>query len=313
MAKQIVTITLYLPEIVFDIQNKTYITGRSRSTGNNFEEVANIQVNGDDENQEQILRTITDALATLRTRLSEYIVETQINLSADNLQLSREDNVVVKLAMPTNYNITTRQQVASGCHRFIVSQSIAEWFTMTDKADAADYAALAAQAITDIREAISKRRRPVRMACLGGSWTEVDEQMSSVKPAIVLIIPEKTNIEITPPVVIGRQGAAVQKTTYSDETVAYSYTPAGAEDDIIAIPADAAVCSAEIDNTAHTVKITGLKIGGTVVSLVSAGNDEATADIKVKVGAISIGGLSDGTKTPTGDITQQDDITQQTI
>ena len=40
MAKIALTVTLYMSEIIYRVQNKTYITGRSRQNGNNHEEVA---------------------------------------------------------------------------------------------------------------------------------------------------------------------------------------------------------------------------------------------------------------------------------
>ena len=63
MAKKTITITEYMSELLYDIQNKTYLTGRSRQTGANHEEVANMQANDDDENANQIIRSIGNAFA----------------------------------------------------------------------------------------------------------------------------------------------------------------------------------------------------------------------------------------------------------
>lgn len=75
MAKKTITMTLFVSELVYDIQNKTYLTGRSRQTGTNHEEVANMQANDDDENASQILRSIQNAFGTLKTKLSEWLDE----------------------------------------------------------------------------------------------------------------------------------------------------------------------------------------------------------------------------------------------
>ena len=48
MAKQNVSITLYVSEMLYDIQNKTYLTGRSRQNGQNHEEVANMMASDDE-------------------------------------------------------------------------------------------------------------------------------------------------------------------------------------------------------------------------------------------------------------------------
>ncbi len=65
MAKKTITITLYMSELIYDVQNKTYLTGRSRSTGKNHEEVAHMQANDDDENANQIARSIGNAFANM--------------------------------------------------------------------------------------------------------------------------------------------------------------------------------------------------------------------------------------------------------
>lgn len=160
MAKKTITITLYMSELIYDIQNKTYITGRSRQTGNNFEEVANMQANDDDENANQIVRSIQNAYGLAKSKLSEFIEESET--TGSNELISSEDNITVTLKMPGNYNESTVESISSAVHRFIVNTAVGEWFSMTNKADAADYFNLATGCITDIREAINKRVRPTR-------------------------------------------------------------------------------------------------------------------------------------------------------
>lgn len=160
MAKKAITITLYMSELIYDIQNKTYITGRSRKNGNNFEEVANMQANDDDENANQIVRSIQNAYSIAKIKLSEYIEESAT--TGSNELASSEKNITVTLKMPGNYNESTVETITSAVHRFIVNTAIGEWFSMTNKADAADYFNLATGCVTDIREAINKRIRPTR-------------------------------------------------------------------------------------------------------------------------------------------------------
>lgn len=158
--KKSVTITLYMSELVYDIQNKTYITGRSRNNGNNHEEVANMQANDDDENLNQVLRSIGNSFATLKTKLSEYIIGNAT--TANNEQISSNDNLTVGLTMPSNYNSSTVDTISTALHQYIVNTSIADWFIMTNKADATDYINMAAANMEHLREAINKRVRPQR-------------------------------------------------------------------------------------------------------------------------------------------------------
>lgn len=160
MAKKTISITLYMSELIYDVQNKTYLTGRSRNTGDNHEQVANMQANEDEENQNQVVRSIGNAYANLKTKLSEYIEDS--GSTANNILLSASDNLQINLVMPSNFNPATNDTIGAALHQYIVNSAIGEWFTITNKADAADYLALAAANLAEIREAINKRVRPTR-------------------------------------------------------------------------------------------------------------------------------------------------------
>jgi hypothetical protein len=160
MAKKNIQVTLYMSELIYDVQNKTYLTGRSRSNGTNHEEVANMQANDDDENANQIVRSIGNAFANLKTKLSEYIVET--GTAASNKLLTITSNLTLTLVMPSNFNQATNDTIASALHQYLVNSAIGDWFTITDKNDASDYVTLAAANLDQIREAVNKRNRPQR-------------------------------------------------------------------------------------------------------------------------------------------------------
>lgn len=160
MAKKKLTITLHISELIYEVQNKTYLTGRSRSNGNNHEEVANMQANDDDENLNQVLRSIGNAFATMKTKLSEYLPGT--NTTANNRLISPTTNLTVALMMPSNYNQATAETISAAMHQYVVNTAVADWFNITDKADSDEYIAFAASNLEQIREAINKRVRPTR-------------------------------------------------------------------------------------------------------------------------------------------------------
>ena len=160
MAKKTIAITLYMSELIYDVQNKTYLTGRSRKNGTNHEEVANMQANDDDENANQILRSIGNAFANLKTKLSEYINEH--GTSTNDKQLSRTDNITLSLKMPPNYNNASNDTIRTALHQYLVNSAIGDWFTITNKNDASDYITLAAANLEQLREAVNKRIRPIR-------------------------------------------------------------------------------------------------------------------------------------------------------
>lgn len=160
--KKSISIQLSMSELIYDIQNKTYLTGRSAETGVNQRHVANMQANDDEENEVQILRSITMANARLRHRLSEYIETSDIN--ATNEILRADDNIVFTLSMPSNYNGAVTKAIGEAAHQFIVATAIADWFSITAKGETADYTVVAEKSMEIIEQALCKRVRPVRPA-----------------------------------------------------------------------------------------------------------------------------------------------------
>lgn len=124
MAKKVIAITLYMSELIYDVQNKTYLTGRSRQTGTNHEEVANMQANDDDENANQIMRSIGNAFANLKTKLSEYINES--GTSTNDKQLSSTGNLTLSLNMPPNYNNASNDTISTALHQYLVNSAIGD-------------------------------------------------------------------------------------------------------------------------------------------------------------------------------------------
>ena len=162
MAKKNLTVTLHMSELIYDVQNKTFLTGRSRSDGTNMEFVSHMQANHDDENANQIVRSIGNAFSTLKSKLSEYIDESYASGSVSNVLISSSANLVLSLSMPSNYNRAAADTIGAAVHQYLVNVALSDWFTITNKTDAADYAALSQVNLNEIRDAINKRVRPER-------------------------------------------------------------------------------------------------------------------------------------------------------
>ena len=158
--KKSIQLKLKMSELIYDIQNKTYLTGRSLNDGTNHSHVANMQANDDDENEAQILRSITNAYAVLRNRLSEYIELSEE--TSNNDSFTSEDTIDLTLLMPSNFNLSVTKTIGEAAHQFIVSTAIADWFSITAKGETADYTATAASALSILEEALCKRSRPHR-------------------------------------------------------------------------------------------------------------------------------------------------------
>ncbi len=155
-----ITITIDINEIIYDIQNKTYLTGKSRADGSNHQQVAQMMANEDEENANQIRRSIHTALGEIRTRLSEYhqtILDTVTNIYDD-----KESSVTLQCAFPSNFNQAALAGMAATIHEYVVARAVADWFTITHKSDADDYRKTASLCLDSLAEAVSKRVRPTR-------------------------------------------------------------------------------------------------------------------------------------------------------
>ncbi|MDE6399460.1 MAG: hypothetical protein K2J49_01505 [Muribaculaceae bacterium] len=157
---QTVYIDLDINEIVYDIQNKTYLTGKSRRDGSNHEKVANMQANDDEENANQVLRSVSMAFSNLKTKLGEYL--DLVSTTANNELVDVDAPLRLGLMMPSNYNLSTIDTIAAASHQYIVSMAVADWFTITNKTDSPEYKTLAEVSLQIISEAVNKRTRPVR-------------------------------------------------------------------------------------------------------------------------------------------------------
>lgn len=156
----VLTVTIDIQELVYDIQNKTYLTGRSRSDGKNYRQVALMQANNDDENLNQIMRSIGNAIAKVKNELSEVLkgnakeVNNALNLDTTSVSLM--------LYMPDNFNSAAGDSIVAAIHQFIVAYVTSEWFMITNKSDTDDYKRVAEANMELLREALCKRKKPSR-------------------------------------------------------------------------------------------------------------------------------------------------------
>lgn len=159
--KKTLTLTLKMSEIIYDVQNKTYLTGKALNNGENHSHIATMQANDDEENASQVLRSITMAVAMLRNRLSEYL-DTGSS-SSGNEMMEPDDNLELTLSMPSNFNNAVGRVVGEAAHQFIVSTAVADWFAITAKGETFDYTVSAVKALEVLEEALCKRSRPSRI------------------------------------------------------------------------------------------------------------------------------------------------------
>lgn len=155
-----IAITLLYSELMYDVQNKTYLTSRSRATGDNYETVAYMQADDDSENKNQILRSFNNALSYIYSELSRYLNNDSIT-TASNLLIPEEDISIV-LNMPYNFNEAATKSIAAAIHQYLVNTAIGDFFLITNKDEAAEYLSQAAVNIREMREAMNRKIGRIR-------------------------------------------------------------------------------------------------------------------------------------------------------
>ncbi len=173
----LLTIKIDIQELVYDIQNKTYLTGRSRGDGKNYRQVALMQANNDDENLNQIMRSIGNAFAKVKAELSEVLLG---NATHGNNALKVDTSTVtLMLHMPGNFNNAATDSIVAAIHQFIVAYVTSEWFMITNKTDTEDYKRLAEVSLEMLRESLCKRTKPSRTPA-GNQELPNEEQESKI-------------------------------------------------------------------------------------------------------------------------------------
>ena len=156
MARKSLTITLYMSELIYDFQNKAFLTGRSRRASDmDAEEASNIQASDDDEDKKQALRSIQNADRQLR-------VETDNGTTASNELIDDSTNIVISLSLPSNYPLALKDALTSSIHDYIINKALMDWFIITNPNESKTYAELSVAAIKNLHEVFNRRERPRR-------------------------------------------------------------------------------------------------------------------------------------------------------
>ena len=157
--------TQQVKELVYDIQNKAYLTGQAREAEGkkNYEAASNMQASDDEENSYQIRRSLANAFSSLKSLLGEYLSEDK---STSNNLIAKEidDNGVLELALefPSSYNNSSADALANGIHAYLVDMALGDWFAITNPEDAASYVQHSAISLENVKRALYKRSRPER-------------------------------------------------------------------------------------------------------------------------------------------------------
>lgn len=164
-SKKTLTVTQQVKELVYDIQNKAYLTGQAREAEGKkgYEAASNMQASDDLENSYQIRRSLANAFSSLKSLLGEYLSEDKS--TSNNLIDSEIDNdgeLTLAFELPSNYNGSSADSVGNSIHAYLVDMALSDWFAITNKEDVDTYVAHAALSLENAKRALYKRARPKR-------------------------------------------------------------------------------------------------------------------------------------------------------
>lgn len=164
-SKKTLTVTLEVKELMHDIMNKAYLTGQAREADGTkgYEAASNMQASEDEDNSYQLRRSLANSFSALKSLLGEYLNEDR-DTSNNRIQKIIDNDGQLELAflLPSNYNNASADSLGNGIHAYLVDMVLAEWFTITNKADAQDYLNHSTVSLETVKRALYKRSRPTR-------------------------------------------------------------------------------------------------------------------------------------------------------
>lgn len=155
-----ITITLNKDQLLYDIQNITYTVGLNRNSGSNFEQVSNIQNNGEGGDLDMMLRSIETGYNEIKRNVNRFISES--TASSTNTFTTNSGSFTLVLTMPGNFNQASVDSIKSSAHEYIVCHSLIDWFTAVKPDEVKIYAEKKAEANISLLSALYRKKAPTR-------------------------------------------------------------------------------------------------------------------------------------------------------
>ena len=158
-----VTITLKHKQLLYDIQNSSYIVGLNRSNGSNFEDVSNIQNTGEGGELDMMLRSIETAFGEIKRNVNRFIVDNTNETDTPNTPITVDTGeFTLTLDMPGNFNLAAVDSIKSAAHEYIVSSALYDWFTAVKPDEIKIYEQRKIEASIDLLSAVYRKQSPTR-------------------------------------------------------------------------------------------------------------------------------------------------------
>ena len=153
-----------MSELIYDFQNKAFLTGRSRRSADmDAEAASNIQASDDEEDKNQALRSIQNAYSQLIVELSES-VRTGSGTTASNELIDGDTDITINLSLPSNYPLALKDALTSYIHEYIINKALIDRFIISNPNESKTYSELSVVSIKNLHETFNRRERPIRTA-----------------------------------------------------------------------------------------------------------------------------------------------------
>lgn len=159
MAKKIITITLRVGDLIYNIRNHIYHIGETmEAAGTEAAAVGHMQDTDSRHSADFLAHKIRDAVAELRRHLGEYISDAE----ESKQDSSCPDKIDLRLAMPSNFRTSVLPPLQSAMGQYVETMSIAAWLavTVTDANTVKSYIEEAARIIEEVKYLAGERERP---------------------------------------------------------------------------------------------------------------------------------------------------------
>lgn len=155
MAKEIKLI-LIKSEIIYDVMNECHIVSKNRSTGQNAEQVYNIQADtSEDSHKNKLLRSLAENVQELKTNLYSFLsAGTSSAQQVNNIQDTEsgdDSNYVITLNVSKRFNDAYNQSLVELCHKWLKQRMLYDWYEAAKPDEAKRYFDLAQLTMVAIR------------------------------------------------------------------------------------------------------------------------------------------------------------------
>lgn len=189
LKKHRITVTLYWTAIERDVEDKAYRMARLAKLGIDDEDKADkleSELSLTSEDMALLKRAMAEGLAEVVTTCRDYVWSKSHNGSN---QTVGEEDVVLTLMMPVNFNLACVYSIGQAIHAYIVAKAMLEWFRYTVPSRFVEQQAICLAARKEIRTIINARVRSQRsgkgLLVLTGDESDTDSGTEGETDGIV--------------------------------------------------------------------------------------------------------------------------------